>query len=727
MKPEYKIDKNSLPVLAAFIVFLFSAVFAAGYFFSRDQLKETMEEAEYKLNAIGHLKQARIGAWLKERMGDSRVIIESSEAAERFYYYSLHPGAENLKELKKWMDARLNSYNYENIFFFDAHLKLLLRSGGNQEKSFREEFYSLLKQADTTDQIIFSGLYKSSDKGNYDVDYIIPLSIKGKFKRRAGFIVLRSDPEDFLFPVLNNNLFYKSTSGTMLMQNIPGIMEMFNPADSIYGKVTSIPPIISDNMGESLPDTVIQTENEGRKIVMVINRVLGSSWYLVSTVDRAEIYAPIKRQEILILIIAGLFVAAASVGAGLIWRNRQAKLYKTLYQEQLEKEKINRELLKAEAKFKRLIENNSDVIALLDAEGNILYESPAIQKVLGYEPDELVGIHALDVLHPDELDYVAGLLKEVVYKPLKQIEAVMRARHKNGEWRFIEVDAKNQLEDEAVKAIVLNYRDITERVVAEKKIKELNSSLEKKIRERTHELETANRELEAFAYSVSHDLRAPLRSINGFSQALMEDYVEKLDDTARSYLSRVRAGSQRMGQLIDDILSLSRITRKDLELSDVDLSGMVRSIADELVKISPERKVEFVIEEGILTRGDKGLLSAALNNLLENAYKFTSKQAEARIEFGCTKADGRSICFVKDNGAGFDMKYADKLFTPFQRLHTTEDFPGTGIGLANVRKVIRRHGGDVWVKSEKNRGAAFYFTLHEKYTREHEEKSYTFS
>ncbi len=227
------------------------------------------------------------------------------------------------------------------------------------------------------------------------------------------------------------------------------------------------------------------------------------------------------------------------------------------------------------------------------------------------------------------------------------------------------------------------------------------------------ELEVANRELEAFSYSVSHDLRAPLRSINGFSQILLEDYSGTLDEEGRSYLRRVQAASQHMGRLIDDLLALSRVTRVPLRREHVDLSALAREIAMDLKSNDPEREVEFAIPDGLSATGDPGLLRVALENLLGNAWKFTSKKPEARIEFGALLQNGERTYFVRDNGAGFEMAYANKLFGAFQRLHPANEFEGTGIGLATVQRVIRRHGGSVWAEGEVGRGATFYFTLRE--------------
>ncbi|WP_424356715.1 ATP-binding protein [Methanocella sp. MCL-LM] len=272
----------------------------------------------------------------------------------------------------------------------------------------------------------------------------------------------------------------------------------------------------------------------------------------------------------------------------------------------------------------------------------------------------------------------------------------------------------------------MKVENATQRMEAEvlrraTEVKDINRKLKaamEALEARTTELETVNRkldlvigELESFSYSVSHDLRAPLRALDGFSEAILEDYGDKLDPPGKDYLNRIRAASQYMGRLIDDLLHLSRVTRKELKREPINLNVIAESIIDDLKRRDPGRKVIITIKPGMLVHADQDLLRAVLQNLLDNAWKFTSKKPEAIIEFGSVEKEGKTVYYVRDNGAGFDMAYAGKLFGAFQRLHSTEEFPGTGIGLATAQRIIHKHGGQIWAEGEVGKGATFYFTL----------------
>ena len=282
------------------------------------------------------------------------------------------------------------------------------------------------------------------------------------------------------------------------------------------------------------------------------------------------------------------------------------------------------------------------------------------------------------------------------------------------EWQTTEIEFVSQIGNHLGVALkhaelLADLRaEVLERLQAQEAAQSLNQGLQRAI----IELQAVNRELEAFSYSVSHDLRAPLRSIDGFSQALLEDYCNILDPTGQNFLQRIRGATQRMGQLIDDLLNLSRVTRSEMHLELVDLSLLASNICTELHHSQPERQVEFIIQPGLLAEGDTRLLRVILINLLNNAWKFTSKHPQTRIEFGASQSEsGVPVYFVRDDGAGFDMAYANKLFGPFQRLHSMNEFPGNGIGLATVQRIVHRHGGRVWAEGAVEQGATFYFTL----------------
>ena len=376
-----------------------------------------------------------------------------------------------------------------------------------------------------------------------------------------------------------------------------------------------------------------------------------------------------------------------------------------------ERKQAGEALRHSEQHFRSLIENAQDGVLIVNPDITIRYQSPSMERMTGRKAKERIGKDPLEFCHPDDITGVAEAFLQLFENKIPIVHTEFRYRHKNGSWRTFEVVGNNLIDDPAVGGIVLNMRDITERKQAEEEIRRLNEELEQRVVERTVQLQAVNKELEAFAYSVSHDLRAPLRSIDGFSQVLLEDYTDRLDDEGKSYLQRVRSASQRMAELIDDLLDLSRLTRGEMRYETVDLSALAQTITMELQQSQPERDVEFTIAPGLLAKGDAHLLRVVLKNLLDNAWKFSRKQASARIEFGYAETNGQPAYFVRDNGVGFDMAYADKLFGAFQRLHSHSEFEGSGIGLATVQRIIHRHGGDIWAESAVGQGATFYFTL----------------
>jgi len=376
---------------------------------------------------------------------------------------------------------------------------------------------------------------------------------------------------------------------------------------------------------------------------------------------------------------------------------------------------VEAEHKQAEERFRLAIEYAPNAIVFINQDGQINLVNNRAEKYFGYTRDELMG-ESLEKLVPERfrgnhLGYRTSFMAKPQVRPMGAGRELY-GLHKNDSEFPVEIGLA-PFETSEGRLVMATIVDITERKKAEEEIQELNTSLEQRVIERTTQLEAANKELEAFSYSVSHDLRAPLRGIDGWSQALLEDYGAQLDEQAHQYLDRVRSETQRMGTLIDDLLQLSRITRADMNRTQVDLSAIVRTIASRLQERESPRQIELTIQSDLSAWGDARLLEVALTNLLNNALKFTGKIPQAHIEFGQTEMNGQRAFFVRDNGAGFDMAFAKKLFSPFQRMHKASEFPGTGVGLATVQRIVHRHRGKIWAESAVDAGATFYFTLEE--------------
>jgi PAS domain S-box-containing protein len=359
----------------------------------------------------------------------------------------------------------------------------------------------------------------------------------------------------------------------------------------------------------------------------------------------------------------------------------------------------------SEARYRMLFDYAPDGIVIVDPKGYYLDANASICRLLGYTRDEFIRLHASDVVAQTQTNRIESALVEI--KAKSDYHQEWEFQRKDGSVFAVDTIA-TAMPDGNLMAII---RDITERKAAEEKIHQLNLELEDRVIERTAQLEAANKELEAFSYSVSHDLRAPLRAVDGFSQAVQEDYGAQLPEEGRRYLQTIREGAQRMGVLIDDLLTFSRLSRQPVNKQPVNTAKLVNDVIEELNPRQHGRQVEIKIGELPPCRGDAVLLKQVWINLLSNAFKYSSNRNPAVIEIGCKLEQGENVYFVRDNGAGFDMQYAHKLFGVFQRLHRADEFEGTGVGLAIVQRVIHRHGGRIWVDAALYRGATFYFTL----------------
>jgi len=381
-------------------------------------------------------------------------------------------------------------------------------------------------------------------------------------------------------------------------------------------------------------------------------------------------------------------------------------------------QKETRERKRVEEQFRSVVEFAPDAIVIVDQKGEIVLVNAQTEKVFGYSRRELFRqrVEMLIPLrfHQQHLGHRSGFFADPKIRPIGAGLELYGLRKGGAEFP-VEVSL-SPLETAEGRLVSCAIRDITDRKQTQEVLRRQAEGVERHRRELATfnaELTAANQELEAFSYSVSHDLRGPLRSIDGFSLALLEDCGDKLDAQGQDYLHRVRASTQRMGLLIDDILKLSQVTRAEMCCERVDLSGLARSVLSELAEAQPGRHVEIKIKERLNASGDSHLLRIALENLLGNAWKFTSKMETAHIQFDEAPSNGTTIFYVRDDGAGFDSAYAKGMFGAFQRLHDKDEFPGTGIGLATVQRIVHRHGGRIWAQGAVGAGATFYFTLAE--------------
>jgi len=438
--------------------------------------------------------------------------------------------------------------------------------------------------------------------------------------------------------------------------------------------------------------------------------------------DLPEGHAPVTRELVVPVVRDGRVTEILGVGNKATDYAQQdveaVKMIASMVQDLIDRRRAEDSLRSERALLRQITVSSPVGIVVAHRSGRITLANQAAEAILGRSMDEITrrNYDAPAWKHTDAAGNPFPVDQLPVARVLATGEPVFEVEHgiewPDGRRVLLSVNAAPLFDASgAIDGVVASISDITERRRSEAEIHRINAELERRVEQRTHELLVANRELESFSYSVSHDLRAPLRAIEGFSSLLEKEYAAQLDERGRDYFKRVRGGATRMARLIDDMLNLSRISRQELHRGPVSLSALAREAAEELQAAEPERRVEWAIAPDISTEGDSGLLRIALQNLIGNAWKYSSKREIARIEFGICHRNGGPAYFVRDNGEGFDMAYADKLFGAFQRLHSPGEFPGTGIGLATVKRIVHRHNGGVGAEGRLHEGATFYFTL----------------
>lgn len=525
-------------------------------------------------------------------------------------------------------------------------------------------------------------------------------------KNRAIGILASSQRLDYIANAIERVSFRPYTTVTVI-DRVGQIL--YSNKYTYRDKVTNYPHLSIINI--ALKDKRQQIEdkmhNDLGEIYLTVVPVGYVGWTVIVERSLGDIYRSEVRRFIEIGIVSLLLFIL--IIFSLVYLRKASLFRKTAELLQAEKK------LRQESEKLRVLSSRHEAILaavpeiIMEVDNNKVY-TWANSVGIEFFGEDVIGKEAAFYFEDDQDTYVIvkplfNYAEDVIYLENWQ-------RRRDGEKRLLAWWCR-ALKDEngQITGALSSARDITEIKLAEEEIKRLNADLEQRVIDRTAQLEAANRELEAFSYSVSHDLRAPLRSIDGFSQALLEHCGNNLDEKGKTYLDRVRRATQNMGRLIDDMLKLSRITQAEFKRQNVNLSNMITEITKAHQRDNPDKAVDFAIQDGVIIQGDPYLMQIAMENLMGNAWKFTGKAAYSKIEFGTTVREGKTVCFIRDNGAGFDMAYVGKLFGSFQRLHTTSEFPGTGIGLATVQRIINRHKGRIWAEGEVGKGATFYFTV----------------
>jgi signal transduction histidine kinase len=683
-----------------------------GFAITRLHGPQIEREAYADLKAIAQLKADQIENWMAERQGDAEVLAGDEKLAELAARFARQKQDEKLAGLiRNRFDQLRSSYHYDRILLLDTRGRLLLTSG--TEAGIAPVLPELLQQAMASQQVQRRDIYRDKE-GHIHLEWVVPVVLPDARGRRAvAVVVLRVTAQQFIFPLIQNWPTASASGETLLVRHEGESIVYLNElrhrrgtALTLKMPATALEQAAALAISSGEPGPMQDLDYRDVPVLAAHLPVAGTDWHIVAKIDRDEVMAPLRDMVLWVSLIAFAAIAAVSAALLLLWRQQQRAHRVEM------RERSMAAIEQSERHFHSLFENMVEGYAhcrMLYRDGvpeDFVYleVNPAFETLSGLK--DVVGKRATEVIpgmreSNPELFEIYGRVAHSGQPEQFEMYVDMLDR-----WFEISVYCP---EPEHFVAI---FDNVTARKQYEANIRKLNEELERRVQERTAQLTAVNKELEAFSYSVSHDLRAPLRSIAGFVDLLKRHSYDAIDDKGKHYMEVIADSAIQMGRLIDDILSFSRIGRAGMSLSRVDLNALLAEVRETLHPQAEGRNIEWKIGRLPEVTGERAMLSLVLQNLVGNALKFTRTRDTAVIEIG--QAEGAAdewVCYVKDNGVGFDMRNAGKLFGLFQRLHPQEQFEGTGVGLANVQRIVQRHGGRVWAEGRVGEGATFYFAL----------------
>lgn len=710
------------------------AVLAGGvwfYWFVKEQNRQSLES---ELQAIAELKIDQIIAWRNDRLADAEVLMNSVSLNEDIApWIKTHDRSLEEKILRRFK-VNTKAHHYDRIILVESTGEVLLSSTDRLRRISAEEAQSMAS-AQRLQSPVLTDLYLDPDTSLPRISVVSPVPTSAGFS-----IIMESDPRQFLYPMIQSWPIPRKSAETTLIRRdgdqvlyLNELRYQKNSALKLSIPLTRVEvPSVMAALGKR--GAAIGMDYRGVESLTFLSAIKDSPWFMVAKLDTKEAFAGIRIQSYFILLLVLLFLTVIYLSANFVCQSikkegilQQAEreirqLNADLEQKNCELVKENRERIKAteaaQGFSERLqIATRTAHIGIWDwnmVDNDLMWDD-TICEIYGVPHGSFKGgvPEWSEHLHPDDRSRVgnelqAALRGECEYAPEFRIIWPDGSIH--------HIKANSQVfwdENGKPTRIVGTNTDITEHRQAQQEILRLNAELEQRVLDRTVQLTAANQELEAFSYSVSHDLRAPLRAVDGFSRMVADEYAEKLDDEGRRMLEVIRSETQRMGQLIDDLLTFSRLGRQQTEPETIDMRELAQAVYDELLAEEPPvRKLKLDLQPLPVIEGTRTMIRQVWVNLIGNAIKFTKGREVGEIEIAAQQGeDGVPVFRIKDNGAGFDMRFADKLFGVFQRLHGPQEFPGTGVGLALVQRIVHRHGGRIWAEGKVDHGATFYFTL----------------